>query len=241
MNRGTQLVCCFLLAAGVAGFSFFREYSSRKVAPASRPEAAATLSTLPSKAASATPRGPRGDPPPAAIAIDVTFTLPMADGTTASGRCEQIDGVMRLTIIVGGQFTDYALEAWGTAPTPNPTPTPTPPAPSPTPPVPTPPVPSPTPPPAPTTPSILVVLIANCLPCSQMATIVAGLQAQGIAIKNVTVTDNATYNTTAYPTLILYDAAGKEVDRRLGVMMGPDCTAWLATAKSGKENCDAHP
>jgi thioredoxin-related protein len=53
-----------------------------------------------------------------------------------------------------------------------------------------------------------------------------------VPIKEVIVTDNSTYNVTAYPTLILYDKTGKELARKLGVMEADDITAWLKGAGS---------
>jgi hypothetical protein len=92
---------------------------------------------------------------------------------------------------------------------------------------------TPTPPGPPTgAPSILVVSMADCLPCRQMQPIIAELQGEGIAIKAVEVTDSTTYNTPLCPTLILYGSDGKEVGRKVGVIAAADIKVWIATAKT---------
>ena len=57
--------------------------------------------------------------------------------------------------------------------------------------------------------------------------LINGPKGDGIALK-------AKYTVPGYPTFLILDPAGAEVDRKVGYMTPPEVTDWLGSVRSGK-------
>ena len=152
-------------------------------------------SYVPARTVSHAPALASADPSPVQIKSGVAFSVPLTDGTTATARCENMNGVARLTIVTDGKFLDLQLSTWGTGPTPNPTPSPTPPTPIPTPvPVPSPPI--PTPPVAVATALIVITDTPTASGSWATPAVQQAMAARGIAATNYAISSVADPNYT---------------------------------------------
>lgn len=74
-----------------------------------------------------------------------------------------------------------------------------------------------------------------CQPCQQVSKALTSINFEGIGLAEVNIDDNPEYaadlKVRAVPTLILCDADGNELSRKVGALSAPQIQQWLDSYK----------